>query len=238
MQCHICFRKFSKKLEELECEYCKKSVCNECLKIEKNAKKGLCALCCRDKNSCKPAFSIPALLPFPIEKNKLNITQASFSLCKLEERVTKLKNSSTTTDSNNTGLQGPARSGKLSEKFTNLNLKEDNLKYEEKILELKKFAQELKQQQGVRISKTDLEKGVITTGSTPCDKKCFGQEEGSSSEEFPWCNICNDDAVLSCPACENELFCQSCFLLIHGTRSMKKHKPIHYSPKSNSRTTL
>lgn len=50
----------------------------------------------------------------------------------------------------------------------------------------------------------DAELGV----STPNANK-------EATEELPWCNICNEDAVYRCIGCDGELFCAQCYRECH-----------------------
>jgi hypothetical protein len=48
-----------------------------------------------------------------------------------------------------------------------------------------------------------------------------------SLEELPFCEICNEDAVMRCLECEN-LFCHRCFLEFHDEEDYKSHKTKPY----------
>lgn len=51
-------------------------------------------------------------------------------------------------------------------------------------------------------------------------------------EELPFCEICNEDAVIRCLECEN-IFCHRCFLEFHDEEDYKTHKTKPYeAPKS------
>lgn len=47
-------------------------------------------------------------------------------------------------------------------------------------------------------------------------------------EELPFCEICNEDAVIRCLECEN-IFCHSCFLEFHDEEDYKTHKTKPYT---------
>jgi abscission/NoCut checkpoint regulator len=66
---------------------------------------------------------------------------------------------------------------------------------------------------------------VATIPAAPGQKKDL--------EELPFCEICNEDAVLRCLECEN-LFCRSCYKEFHEEEDYKTHKTKPYqAPKSN-----
>lgn len=53
-------------------------------------------------------------------------------------------------------------------------------------------------------------------------------------EELPFCEICNEDAVIRCSDCVN-LFCHKCFLEFHDEEDYKTHKTKPYeAPKNNN----
>lgn len=52
-------------------------------------------------------------------------------------------------------------------------------------------------------------------------------------EELPFCEICNEDAVIRCLECEN-IFCHRCFLEFHDEEDYKSHKTKPYiAPKGS-----
>ncbi len=52
-------------------------------------------------------------------------------------------------------------------------------------------------------------------------------------EELPFCEICNEDAVIRCLECE-DIFCHSCFMEFHDEEDYKSHKPKPYVAPKNS----
>lgn len=59
------------------------------------------------------------------------------------------------------------------------------------------------------------------------------QDCSEDDSEFPWCIICNEDAVLRCMGCDASLYCASCFKEGHDYFEMKEHKTVPFSCKSN-----
>jgi len=44
------------------------------------------------------------------------------------------------------------------------------------------------------------------------------------SDSLPWCQICNEDAVVKCIDCMGDLYCKQCFLDFHDDSDLKRHK--------------
>ncbi|XP_015794351.1 abscission/NoCut checkpoint regulator-like [Tetranychus urticae] len=78
----------------------------------------------------------------------------------------------------------------------------------------------------------DLSRLPSTLGISSQDQK--PSEPNSDEEELPWCTLCNEDAVIRCYGCENDLFCRSCFKQFHRDSDMKGHKTVGFSKKKNS----
>jgi abscission/NoCut checkpoint regulator len=71
----------------------------------------------------------------------------------------------------------------------------------------------------------DEEELISTIPAAPGQKK--------DQEELPFCEICNEDAVLRCLECEN-LFCRACFKEFHDEEDYKTHQTKPYqAPKSD-----
>lgn len=59
------------------------------------------------------------------------------------------------------------------------------------------------------------------------------QAPKKDTEELPFCEICNEDAVCRCVGCDGNLFCKPCFKEFHDEEDYKDHKVKDYrAPKS------
>jgi hypothetical protein len=45
-----------------------------------------------------------------------------------------------------------------------------------------------------------------------------------TEEELPWCVICNEDAVVCCKDCDDDIYCLECFKEFHADSDTRKHK--------------
>lgn len=69
--------------------------------------------------------------------------------------------------------------------------------------------------------------------SIPLDTNEDNLEIGSDC--LPWCQICNEDAVIKCVDCLGDLYCKQCFLDFHDDSDLKKHKTEPFrAPKSRN----
>ena len=59
---------------------------------------------------------------------------------------------------------------------------------------------------------------------------------GKGEDEFPWCCICNNDAVLRCQECDGDLYCQRCFSEGHEQFGLFDHHFTLYEPPANRDT--
>uniref|UniRef100_A0A182YAQ1 Uncharacterized protein n=1 Tax=Anopheles stephensi TaxID=30069 RepID=A0A182YAQ1_ANOST len=51
---------------------------------------------------------------------------------------------------------------------------------------------------------------------------------GDLGEELPWCTICNEDAVLRCRGCDNDLYCRGCYKEFHYDEDPNEHPTVPF----------
>ncbi|KAG8190362.1 hypothetical protein JTE90_022009 [Oedothorax gibbosus] len=57
-----------------------------------------------------------------------------------------------------------------------------------------------------------------------------GNLSKQSSEEFPWCVICTEDAKIRCFGCDQDLYCMRCFKECHDSLDIRDHKTCPFLP--------
>lgn len=69
----------------------------------------------------------------------------------------------------------------------------------------------------------------------PTQQKISRQLQRSMEEkEFPWCSICNEDAMIRCvEGCDGDLYCSRCFKECHDEVDLRDHKTVSYKPPKN-----
>lgn len=65
------------------------------------------------------------------------------------------------------------------------------------------------------------------------DTEDNSKSDKETTEEFPWCVICTEDAKIRCFGCDSDLYCMGCFKECHDSLEIKDHKTCPYfAPKS------
>lgn len=89
-----------------------------------------------------------------------------------------------------------------------------------------------------KLAKRYVEEGMIEAKLNPSD--VLGDDISTTGtfstdvreeDPLPWCTICNEDAVLRCRGCDNDLYCRACYKEFHYDEDPKEHPTVAYHAK-------
>uniref|UniRef100_A0A182N438 FYVE-type domain-containing protein n=1 Tax=Anopheles dirus TaxID=7168 RepID=A0A182N438_9DIPT len=52
--------------------------------------------------------------------------------------------------------------------------------------------------------------------------------KADEEDPLPWCTICNEDAVLRCRGCDNDLYCRACYKEFHYDEDPEEHRTVPF----------
>jgi len=66
---------------------------------------------------------------------------------------------------------------------------------------------------------------LVAEANLPIDEVVANPLNNSDDQQdLPWCVICNEDAILCCRDCDDDLYCMECFREFHSESDTRKHK--------------
>ncbi|XP_058060261.1 abscission/NoCut checkpoint regulator [Anopheles bellator] len=71
----------------------------------------------------------------------------------------------------------------------------------------------------------------MRTGDTPDRTPSSGSLPEDPDAPLPWCTICNEDAVLRCRGCDDDLYCRSCYKEFHYDEDPQEHRTVPFVNK-------
>lgn len=67
------------------------------------------------------------------------------------------------------------------------------------------------------------------------EEKSQGSDD--DDEALDWCNTCNEDAVVRCLDCDDDIYCRECFRELHLDSDMRRHRTEPYQKKPRSKSS-
>lgn len=71
---------------------------------------------------------------------------------------------------------------------------------------------------------------LVAEANLPMNEMTVGRASANplnnddDQQDLPWCVICNEDAILCCRDCDDDLYCMECFREFHSDSDTRKHK--------------